>query len=145
MEQTHDDWREAGDVLAASVAFLKSVSPKFNWVGIYVLNGDVLELGPYIGAATDHTRIKVGVGVCGTAVATNQDMNVPDVSQLSNYLSCSIETVSELVVLIRNPEGRVLGQIDIDSHTVNAFGAAEEAAVKQVADELGRRWPASQP
>jgi len=140
---THADWRTADDVLAASVTHLKSLSPKFNWVGIYVLHGDVLELGPYLGAATDHTRIKVGVGVCGTAVATNQDMNVPDVSKLSNYLACSTETVSELVVLIRDASGRVLGQIDIDSHTANAFGSDEENAVRQVADELGRCWPAA--
>ena len=136
-----NDWREADDVLAASVAFLKTVSPKFNWVGIYLLHGDTLELGPFVGAATDHTSIQVGVGVCGTAVARDQDMNVPDVTQLTNYLSCSIETASELVVLIRDGNGRVLGQIDIDSHTRNAFGPAEEAAVRQVADELGRRWP----
>lgn len=137
-----NDWRTSGDVLAASVDHVKSLSPKFNWVGIYLLNGDVLELGPFIGAATDHTRIKVGVGVCGTAVARDEDMNVPDVHALTNYLSCSIETASELVVLIRDAEGKVLGQIDIDSHTKNAFGPDEERAVREVADELGRRWPA---
>lgn len=142
--QERNDWRSAGDVLAASVEHIKSLSPKFNWVGIYLLKGDVLELGPFIGAATDHTQIKVGVGVCGTAVATNRDMNVPDVSQLSNYLTCSVETVSELVVLVRDASGRVLGQVDIDSHTPNAFGPEEERAVKQVADELGRRWPIGQ-
>lgn len=135
------DWRDADDVLAASVRHLKLLSPKFNWVGIYLLKDDVLVLGPFLGAPTDHTEIKVGVGVCGTAVATNRDMNVPDVSQLSNYLSCSIETVSELVVLIRDAAGRVLGQIDIDSHTPNAFGPDEESAVKKVADDLGRCWP----
>ncbi len=105
-----------------------------------MLRGDTLELGPYIGAPTEHTRIKVGVGVCGTAVARNEDMNVPDVHALDNYLACSLETASELVVLVRDPEGHVLGQIDIDSHTPNAFGPAEEAAVRQVADELGALW-----
>jgi GAF domain-containing protein len=111
-------------------------------VGIYVLKGKSLELGPYMGAATDHTRIPVGVGVCGTAVSKNQDLNIPDVSSHDNYLSCSIETKSELVVLIRDSRGKILGQIDIDSHTRDAFGSSEEESVRQVAKELGELWPA---
>jgi GAF domain-containing protein len=124
------------------VSYVSSLSPKFNWVGIYVLKGETLELGPYIGAATEHTRIRVGVGVCGTAVASNKDINVADVTSVENYLSCSVETASELVVLIRDRAERILGQIDIDSHTRGAFGPEEEAAVKQVARELGELWPA---
>lgn len=127
--------------LRAAVERLAALSPAFNWVGIYVLRGDVLELGPFVGAPTTHTRIPVGVGVCGTAVAQGTDLNVPDVSQASNYLACSIETASELVVLIRDGAGRVVGQIDIDSHTTAAFGPAEEALVRRAADELGAAWP----
>jgi L-methionine (R)-S-oxide reductase len=127
--------------LATAVARVAAISTKFDWVGIYVLNGDTLELGPYIGAPTEHTRIKVGVGVCGTAVARNDDMNVPDVTAADNYLACSLETRSELVALIRDGDGRILGQIDIDSHTPAAFGPGEERAVRQVADELGVSWP----
>jgi GAF domain-containing protein len=128
-------------VLSAAVSRVAAISPKFNWVGIYLLNGDTLELGPYLGAATEHTRIKVGVGVCGTAVARNGDINVPDVTAAANYLACSLETRSELVVLIRDRDGRILGQIDIDSHTPAAFGPEEEQAVRQVARELGVSWP----
>ncbi len=134
-------WYREADVLRSAVEHVASLSTRFNWVGIYVLNGDVLDLGPYIGAPTDHTRIKVGVGVCGTAVARNEDMNVADVSQQDNYLACSLETASELVVLIRDSAGRILGQIDIDSHTRDAFGSAEEAAVREVAQSLGPLWP----
>jgi GAF domain-containing protein len=134
-------WYEASDVLASAVRHLTTISSRFNWVGIYLLKGDTLELGPFIGAPTDHTHIKVGVGVCGTAVARNEDLNVPDVHAIDNYLACSLETASELVVLIRDREGRTVGQIDIDSHTRGAFGPAEEAAVKQVARELGEWWP----
>lgn len=133
-------WYKSGAALQSAVEYLAARFPSFNWVGIYILRGDTLELGPYIGAPTDHTRIKVGVGVCGTAVARNEDMNVPDVHALDNYLACSLETASELVVLIRDPNGRVLGQIDIDSHTPAAFGPAEEVAVRQVANELGALW-----
>ena len=89
-----------------------------------VLNGTTLELGPYIGAPTEHTQIEMGVGVCGTAVARDEDMNVPDVTTTENYLACSVETKSELVVLIRSQDGRILGQIDIDSHERAAFGPA---------------------
>lgn len=134
-------WYEPGAVLRSAVEHLASLSPKFNWVGIYVLDGDTLELGPYVGAPTEHTSIKVGVGVCGTAVARNEDMNVPDIASVGNYLACSLETASELVVLIRDRGGRILGQIDIDSHTRGAFGPPEEEAVRKVANELGEVWP----
>lgn len=136
------DWFDSEDPLGSAVREVKSLSPRFDWVGIYLLRSDVLELGPYIGAPTDHTRIEVGVGVCGTAVARGEDMNVPDVSQVGNYLSCNAETKSELVVLIRNHDGAIVGQIDIDSHTHDAFGPAEEIAVRSVADHLGAHWQA---
>ena len=134
-------WLDADDALGSAVKQVAALSPSFNWVGIYVLNGDTLELGPYIGAPTEHTRIKVGVGVCGTAVARNEDLNVPDVTAADNYLACSVETQSELVVLIHGQAGGVLGQIDIDSHTRNAFTPPLQAAVKQIAQNLGDFWP----
>ena len=133
-------WYQPQAVLGSAVRYVESLSPKFNWVGIYVLKGKTLELGPYIGAKTEHTRIKVGVGFCGTAVAQNADMNVPDVKKSDNYLACSLETQSELVVLVRNSGGKILGQIDIDSHTREAFGPEEEQAVRKVAEELGVLW-----
>lgn len=102
----------------------------------------MLKLGPYIGAPTEHTSIRVGKGVCGTAVLENKDQNVPDVQSCSNYLACSVETKSELVVLIRDRSGRILGQIDIDSHVTRAFGPSEHEAVSQIAKELGDLWPA---
>src|SRR4051812_16932091 len=79
-------WYQPQAVLGSAVRYVSSLSPKFNWVGIYLLRGRTLELGPYIGAKTEHTRIKVGQGVCGTAVARDSDMNVPDVAKSDNYL-----------------------------------------------------------
>ncbi len=134
-------WLDPSDPLGSAVKHVAALSPTFNWVGIYVLDGDTLELGPYIGAATEHTRIKVGRGVCGTAVERNEDLNVPDVAAADNYLACSVETQSELVVLIRDQAGAVLGQIDIDSHTRNAFSPPLQAAVTRVAQDLGGFWP----
>jgi GAF domain-containing protein len=77
----------------------------------------------------------VGHGICGRAVAEGRDLNVPDVSRAEDYLACSIETRSELVVLIRRHD-EILGQIDIDSDVVDGFGGDEEAAVRAVADGL---------
>ncbi|MEK6579876.1 MAG: GAF domain-containing protein [Bdellovibrionota bacterium] len=135
-------WYDPLSPLGSAVRHVASLSPRFHWVGIYELKGKVLKLGPYIGAPTEHTSIRVGKGVCGTAVLENKDQNVPDVQSCSNYLACSVETKSELVVLIRDRSGRILGQIDIDSHVTRAFGPSEHEAVSQIAKELGDLWPA---
>ncbi|MCC7442873.1 MAG: GAF domain-containing protein [Bdellovibrionales bacterium] len=135
-------WFDPLSPLGSAVRYVASLSPKYNWVGIYELKGKTLVLGPFLGAETEHRRIPVGKGVCGTAVAENRDLNVPDVAAQRNYLACSADTRSELVVLIRGRGGKILGQIDIDSHEPAAFSAAEEAHVRRVADELGERWPA---
>lgn len=134
-------WCDPAAPIGSAVRYVASLSSKFNWVGVYVLKGESLELGPYIGAPTEHKRIKVGQGVCGTAVAMNEDQNVPDVRARENYLACSLETRSELVVLVRDTHGKILGQIDIDSHTPNAFGKEEEEQVRKIARELGELWP----
>lgn len=123
-------------LLAAAVDQIHACNPRFHWTGIYELFPDnVLRLGPFRGAPTDHVFIAVGNGVCGTAVAENRNMNVPDVTRASNYLACSTATRSELVVLIRRG-GRIYGQIDIDSHELDAFDGAAEALVQDVADWL---------
>jgi len=111
--------------------------PHYNWVGIYILDGGILVLGPYIGAATEHTTIPIGRGVCGTAVATGENQVVTDVRTLDNYLSCSVETRSEIVVLIRDPQsGAILGQIDADGHTVGAFDQSDEELLEIIAHRL---------
>ena len=99
----------------------------------------MLRLGPFIGAPTDHVFIGVGRGVCGTAVAEKRNMNIPDVTKISNYLACSSDIRSELVVLIRSGE-TIYAQVDIDSHEIAAFddGAVED--VQRVADWLARLY-----
>src|SRR5881396_1922967 len=109
------------EVLRRSVEELHASNKHFHWTGIYELfPDDVLRLGPFVGAHTDHVFIGVGRGVCGTAVAERRNMNIPDVRLVSNYLACSTETRSELVILIRRGE-KIYAQIDIDSHQVAAF------------------------
>jgi GAF domain-containing protein len=123
-------------ILETAVAGLHELDPRFHWTGIYELFPDqVLRLGPFVGAPTDHVFIGVGRGVCGTAVAEKRNLNIPDVTKISNYLACSTETRSELVVLIRSGD-MIHAQIDIDSHEVAAFDDAAMATVQRVADWL---------
>jgi GAF domain-containing protein len=114
--------------------------PGYDWVGVYALHGNELLLDEFVGEATEHTRIPVGKGVCGTAVSENRNVVVEDVRDLENYLSCNIDTRSEIVVLIRNQDGRVLGQIDADGHEVGAFGPQDEQALGEIAEFLADRW-----
>jgi L-methionine (R)-S-oxide reductase len=130
------------ELLTAAVEGLSRVNPKFHWTGIYELFSDnMLRLGPFVGSPTDHVFIGVGNGVCGTAVAERRNLNIPDVRRVDNYLACSVETRSELVVLIRSGE-RIHAQIDIDSHEVNAFDESAVADVQRVADWLARAYDA---
>lgn len=113
--------------------------PDYNWSGIYRLEGDTLVLDEYVGAETDHTRIPVGRGVCGTAIAEDKNQVIADVRELSNYLACSTQTRSEIVVLIRDGD-KILGQIDIDGHTVGAFDRTDEDFLESLAGILAARW-----
>jgi GAF domain-containing protein len=123
-------------LLRAAVEGVHRLDPRFHWTGIYELFPDnVLRLGPFVGAPTDHVFIAVGRGVCGTAIAERRNLNIPDVRRVSNYLACSSETRSELVVLIRSGES-IFAQIDIDSHQVAAFDDQAVAQVQRVADWL---------
>lgn len=127
-------------VLGGAVEYLHHAHPDFHWTGVYELFPDnVLRLGPFIGAPTDHVFISVGKGVCGSAVAEGRDKNVPDVSKEPNYLACSSSTRSELVVLIRKGE-QIYAQIDIDSHEIDAFDSHTEGEVKKVADWLAHAY-----
>ena len=115
---------------------IRAAGNPYTSVYLYMLSGAELELEAYSGRDTEHQRIPVGKGVCGTAVATGEDQNVGDVRARENYLACNLDTRSELVVLIRQGK-KILGQIDIDSDALNPFSAAEEAEVQKVADALG--------
>lgn len=131
--QNHDAPRV--DLLRLACERIRDWGTPFTSVYAYMLHGPELVLEAHAGRDTDHVRIPVGKGVCGTAVARQEDQNVPDVAAIGNYLACNLYTRSELVVLIRRG-GEILGQLDIDSDVLNGFGPAEHAAVKTVADAL---------
>ena len=129
--------RDAGrqGLLQLAADRIQTAGAPYTSVYLYMLRGDDLVLEAFAGRETEHTRIAVGQGVCGTAVSTGQDQNVPDVRAISNYLACNAWTRSELVVLIRRG-ATILGQIDIDSDEPDPFTAEEEGAVRKVADAL---------
>ena len=129
--------REEGreGLLRIAAEKIRAAGAPYTSVYLYMLHGSELVLEAYAGRNTDHTRIPVGVVVCGTAVASGKDQNVPDVRAVENYLACNSWTRSELVVLIRRGS-LILGQIDIDSDVPDPFTPEEEVAVKQVADAL---------
>ena len=106
----------------------KEIAPDLcDWIGIYYTaeylgeNSTDLILGPYIGEATEHTRIPLDKGICGLAVREEITANIADVKSHPEYISCSIKTKSELVIPIRDKSHKVIGELDIDSHTLGAF------------------------
>ncbi len=123
------------ELLRLAAEKIRAAGAPYTSVYLYMLHGEELVLEAFAGRETDHTRIAVGQGVCGTAVATGEDQNVADVRAISNYLACNAWTRSELVVLIRRGS-TVLGQIDVDSDVPDPFTPDEEAAVRKVADAL---------
>lgn len=118
------------------VGAVKQAMPQAAWVGIYWLRRGELLLGPFEGPPPKHERIAVGRGVCGTAVETNKDQVVPDVREVENYLACSPDVRSELVVLIRC-QGRIIGQIDVDANATDAFSQDDYCVLRTVADGFG--------
>ncbi|MCU0849751.1 MAG: GAF domain-containing protein [Candidatus Thermoplasmatota archaeon] len=125
-----------GELLQQIVDVLYEGFEKYSWVGIYLVRGNELILGPWKGAqATEHTRIPLGRGVCGAAATSGKTEVVDDVSQDTRYLSCFVTTRSEIVVPIKRGQ-RILGEIDIDSEEPAAFNADDVVFLEKVADML---------
>jgi GAF domain-containing protein len=114
---------------------------KYNWVGFYMLEedgeGPVLVLGPYTGAMTPHTRIRLNQGLCGAAASGGKTVVVDNVGSDPRYLACSVETKSEIVVPIF-VRGKVAGELDVDSHFSAAFGPEDRSLVEHCAALVGK-------
>jgi L-methionine (R)-S-oxide reductase len=124
---------DTAEVLREVVDVLHDRFEHYSWVGIYLVEGDDLVLGPWQGPeATEHVRIPVGQGVCGAAAESGRTEIVDDVNADPRYLACFPSTRSEIVVPIAN-EGQVVGEIDIDSDRPAAFGEDDRAFLEQVA------------
>jgi L-methionine (R)-S-oxide reductase len=137
IQEMRDEGYLSDAILRQTVKQIKAGDVDYNFVGVYLLNADeqVLWLHNYMGTPTEHARIDVGQGVCGTAVAEKQNQNVGDVTKVENYLACSPKTKAELVVLIRAGD-EIFGQIDIDARTKDAFTREDQEAVELIADKL---------
>jgi L-methionine (R)-S-oxide reductase len=128
------------ELLSEIVALLHQNLLKYNWVGFYMIDQkhkNMLELGPFKGSMTPHTRIPLNQGICGAAASTGKTVVVDDVNADSRYLACSTETKSEIVVPIF-VRGEVKGELDIDSHFPAAFGTEDREMCEHTAKLVGR-------
>lgn len=123
--------------LLKTCELLSSSVDYYNWVGFYFANQETqtLHLGPYVGAATDHTVIPFGKGICGQVAVSNENFVVPDVAAQDNYIACSFTVKSEIVVPLL-VHGENIGQIDIDSHVLNPFTEEDERFLEFVNQQV---------
>ncbi len=114
---------------------LKDRVKHYDWVGFYLVKKGRLVLGPYVGEPTEHTDIGFGEGICGQAADREETFRVQDVTKEDNYLSCSVEVKSELVVPIFK-DGEVVGELDIDSHEESPFTDEDERLIEDICEEV---------
>ena len=138
MKQLAINTPDARALMAETAALLQRERPHYNWVGVYLLEGNELVLGPFVGKPTPHTRIPLNKGICGAAASSGKTVIVDDVNADPRYLACSLATRSEIVVPIVRA-GRVLGEIDIDSDTPAAFTEEDRRLLEAVAEILAER------
>jgi len=129
---------DATIAMTRTVTLLAAGVPRYTWVGIYLLDGTDLVLGPYVGKPSPHTRIPLGRGICGAAATEQATIIVDDVNSDARYLACSLETQSEIVVPIMRG-ARVVGEIDIDSDQRAAFDPADRQLLESVAAILSEK------
>jgi GAF domain-containing protein len=131
------------DAMTRTVRILKTRMSAYTWVGIYLVEGDELLLGPFLGKPSPHTRIPIGRGICGAVATLKSTIVVDDVSKDPRYLACSVETKSEIVVPVLRDQ-RVVGEIDVDSDALAAFGGRDMRMLEAIAAMLAEKM-AEQP
>ena|SRR3974390_2320419 len=146
VDQLNRNARNATELMRDLVKLLHEKLLKYNWVGFYMLEPGakppMLVLGAYQGAMTPHTRIPLNQGICGAAASSGKTVVVDDVSKDARYLACSLETKSEIVAPVF-AGGKVVGELDIDSHFAAAFGREDRAFVEHCAALVGKKLEAS--
>ena len=140
LQEMRDSGFLSDALLRHAVKKIAASDQRYDWVGAYLLNkeGDELWLHNYVGSPTEHAKIALGQGVCGTAVVEKQNRIVSDVSEVENYLACSPDVRSEIVVLIRAGD-EIFGELDLDSEELDAFTEEDEKALEAVADKLAEQ------
>lgn len=124
--------------LANASAFLNDLLANINWVGFYLLENGVLRLGPFQGKPAC-TKIPVGSGVCGTAVAQNQSLRVDDVHTFPGHIACDSASNSELVVVLRDEAGMPIGVLDIDSPLLSRFTEEDTKNMERAAEIISNK------
>lgn len=128
--------KKSKNVLEDVVEFLYKNFDYYSWVGVYIVKDNDLILGPWRGPqATGHTKIPIGKGICGSSAKTGKIEVIADVNSDNRYISCFVSTKSEIVVPIKK-EGKIVGEIDVDSDIKNAFKRDDKTFLEKVADML---------
>ena len=147
MTNYNDIWSQCEKIIHSQVAlkekmqaicdFLGTHLPAYDWVGFYLsdVKNKKLHLGPFYGEPTEHTSISYGKGVCGQVAETQKTFVIDDVTKEKNYIACSIHVKSEIVVPIKKNQ-IVVGQIDVDSHTPEAFKQDDQQLLEKLCREL---------
>ena len=141
LQTMRDEGHLSDALLRAAVRSIEKGDDRFDWVGVYLLNEEGLWLHNYMGEPTEHAKIPVGTGICGRAVQERTNLNIPDVTAEEDYLACSPDVQSELVILIRAGD-EIYGQIDIDSEEKAAFTEEDEVILIAIADKLAEQLAA---
>ncbi len=126
------------DVLRVAAELIDDFSDGFSWTGFYLMNNGALEVGPYVGPETPHTRIELNSGICGAAASQKKSLIVDDVTGDPRFLACSPLTKSEIVVPLLDGD-IVLGEIDIDSNQRGFFNSDDRKMFEKIASTIVRR------
>lgn len=128
---------DGSQVLEGIAELLYREVDRYDWVGFYLADDqkEELTLGPFAGEPTEHRQIDYGEGICGQAAETKATFTIQDVEKEENYLSCSPKVKSEIVVPVFEDRAFV-GEIDIDSHQLEAFGPEDENFLENLAEDL---------
>jgi len=124
-------------LMSKTAVLLKDNIPHYDWVGFYILDSmtNTLILGPFAGKPTEHTHIPVGKGICGQVAESKKSMVVQDVTEQTNYIACSLDVQSEIVVpVLKN--GLFVAEIDIDSHAYAPFTEKDELFLSAIAEKM---------
>lgn len=127
---------DTNNALLAICKLLKDNVSYYNWVGFYLVDKSVkreLVLGPFVGEATEHTRIPFGKGICGQAADRKTTFVVQDIGKETNYLTCSLKVKSEIVIPIFK-RGEIAGELDIDSHTFSPFTQEDRKFLENICE-----------
>lgn len=126
------------DILKETAALIDQFSENFNWTGFYMMRDGVLEVGPYIGPKTEHTRIELDQGICGAAASQKKTVVVDDVKADPRFIACSLTTRSEIVVPLLDGD-TCIGQIDIDSDRTSNFNGDDRTMLESIAELVVNR------